>query len=80
VSARRASARAQRDNTSGEDTRLILSAAIDARELLLLRAKAAVCDAYRHWLVTTKHKERSAVSASLSKLRRLEQALLEREP
>lgn len=44
------------------------------RELRILRAKAEVCDAYRQWLITTARRERSAVSAALIKLRRLEQA------
>lgn len=66
MSARRASARASAP--AGE-------LLIEAGELLILRAKADVCDAYRQWLSTTARKERSAVSQALIKLRRLEQAL-----
>jgi hypothetical protein len=42
-------------------------------ELDLLRAKAAVCDAYRDWLETPRPRQRWAVGAALLALSELEQ-------
>lgn len=42
------------------------------RALELLRAKAAVCDAYRDWLETPRPRQRWAVSAALLALSELE--------
>jgi hypothetical protein len=43
-----------------------------ADEITVLRAKAAVCDAYRRWLASTSHRHRAEVSAALAELSRIE--------